>query len=79
MRSGRPRGPGKALRNLGGFAPHLFEGLTGAPGPARLQKCTQKTSGQTAFRYPVWGAGAPKNNAGWPQGEDVAVMDREDT
>ncbi len=28
--------PGKALKNVRGFAPHLFEGLPGPPGPARL-------------------------------------------
>ena len=42
MRSGRPRGPGKALKNVGGEAPHRFEGLPGPPGPARPQKRTPK-------------------------------------
>ncbi len=42
LRSGRPRGPRKALQNEGGEAPHIFEGLPGPPGPARLQKCTKK-------------------------------------
>ncbi len=43
MRSCRPRGPGKAFKNVGGFAPHIFEGFPGPPGPARHQKRTQKT------------------------------------
>ena len=55
LRSGRPRRPGKALKNVGGFAPHMFEGLPGPPGPARPQKRTPKKSGQTAFRYPAMG------------------------
>ncbi len=38
LRSGRPRGPGKALQNMGGFAPHMFEDFPGPPGPARPQK-----------------------------------------
>jgi hypothetical protein len=41
-RSGRPRGPGKALKNVGGFAPNMLEGLPGPPGLARPQKCTPK-------------------------------------
>ncbi len=52
LRSSRPRGPGKAFKNVGGEAPHIYEGLPGLPGPARLQKCTRK-SGQTAFRHPA--------------------------
>jgi hypothetical protein len=52
LRSGRPRGPGKALKNVGGFASHNFEGFPGPPGPARPQKRTPKKPGQTAFRYP---------------------------
>ncbi len=43
LRSGRPRGPGKAFKSVGAFAPHIFEGFPGPPGPARLQTCTQKT------------------------------------
>ncbi len=38
LRSGRPRGPGKALKSVGGFSPDRFEGLPGPPGPARPQK-----------------------------------------
>ncbi len=53
MRSGKPRGPGKAFQNVGGFAPHLLGGFIGPPGPARPQRCPQKTAGQTAFRYPA--------------------------
>ncbi len=40
LRSGRPRGPGKAFKNVGGEAPHLFEGFPRPPGPARIQKRT---------------------------------------
>ncbi len=43
MRSGRPRGPGKALRNVGGETPRISEGFPGPPEPARPQKCTPKT------------------------------------
>ncbi len=43
-KSGRPRGPGRALKNVGknvgGEAPHIFEGFPGPPGPARPQQCT---------------------------------------
>jgi hypothetical protein len=42
LRSGRPRGPGKAFKNVGVFAPHLLEGFPRPPGPARPQKCTLK-------------------------------------
>ncbi len=35
LRFDRPRGPGKAPKNVGGEAPHIFEGLPGPPGPAR--------------------------------------------
>ncbi len=40
LRSGRPRGPGETLKKVGGFAPHIFEGCPGPPGPARPQKRT---------------------------------------
>ncbi len=40
LKSGRPRGLRKAFKNVGGFAPHRFEGLPGLPGPARPQKCS---------------------------------------
>ncbi len=43
LRSGRPRGLGKAFQKIGGFAPHICEGFSGPPGPARLQKCTKTT------------------------------------
>jgi hypothetical protein len=43
LRSGRPRGPGKALKSVGGEDPHLFEGLPGPPRPARPQTSTPKT------------------------------------
>ena len=42
MKAGRPRGPRKAFKKVGGEAPHLFEGLVGLPGPARPQKRTPK-------------------------------------
>ncbi len=55
MRSGRPRGPGKAFKKVGGFAPHHLVGDAGPPGPAP-SKTHPKNSGQTAFRYPVLNA-----------------------
>ncbi len=51
LKSGRPRGPGKALKSVGGFAPHIFEGLPGPRGRSDL-KNAPKNSGQIAFRYP---------------------------
>jgi len=36
--SGRPRAAGKPLKKVGGFAPHLFEGFPGRPGPPRPTK-----------------------------------------
>ena len=36
-RSGRPRGPGRPFRWVGGFAPNLSEGSSGPPGPPRPQ------------------------------------------
>ncbi len=53
MRLGRPRGPGKALKNVGGEAPHIFEGLPGPRGRPDLKNEPTK-SGQIAFRYPVY-------------------------
>ncbi len=41
-RSGRPRRPGKAFKNVGGEAPHIFEGFPGPPGPARPQQRIQQ-------------------------------------
>ncbi len=41
LRSGRPRGPGKAFKKVEGFRPHRFEGFCGPPGPARLPKRSQ--------------------------------------
>ena len=35
---GRPRRPGKPLKNMGGKAPHLFERFPGRPGPPRPPK-----------------------------------------
>ncbi len=38
LRSGRPRGPGKAFTNAGCFAPNLFEGLPGPLGAGQTSK-----------------------------------------
>ncbi len=38
MRSGRPRGPGRALKKMGGFAPHIFEGLPRPPRAGHTSK-----------------------------------------
>ena len=62
LRSGRPRGPGKAFQKVGVLAPHLFEGLPGRPGPARPQKNTPKnparlpagTQTPDGGKYTVW-------------------------
>ncbi len=43
LKSGRPRGPGKALQNVGGEAPHIFEGSPGPPGPDRPENPPPKT------------------------------------
>ena len=40
--SGRPQGPRIPGQKVGGFAPDLFEGFPGPPGPARPHKCTPK-------------------------------------
>ena len=55
LRSGRPRGPGKAFKNVGGEAPHILEGFPGPPGPARLQKGTQ----QNQAGHTSWGVDVP--------------------
>ncbi len=49
MRSGRPREPGKAFKNVGGFAspPTFLKAFPGPRGRPDLKK-----SGQAAFRYP---------------------------
>ncbi len=41
LRAGLPRGPGKPFKNVGGFAPHIFEAFP-PPGPARPRKRTQQ-------------------------------------
>ncbi len=53
LRSGRPRWPGKAFKNVGREGPHLFEGLPGPPGGRPDLKDAPRKSGQTAFRYPA--------------------------
>ena len=51
--SGRLRGPGRALKKVGGGdTPPQFEGVPWPPGPARPPKRTQQKPGQTACRYP---------------------------
>ncbi len=52
LRFGWPRGPGKAFKNVGGEASHIFEGFPGPRGRPDPKKSPQKF-GQTAFRYPV--------------------------
>ncbi len=54
MKSGRPRGPGKAHKNVGGFAPHIFARLSRAPGAGQASKTHLTKSGQTAFRDPAY-------------------------
>ncbi len=54
LRSGRPRGPGKALKKVGGFAPHILEGFPGPPGPARPQKRTPKNPARLPSGTHVW-------------------------
>ncbi len=61
MRSGRPREPGKVLKKVGGFAPHIFEGFPGPP----------EKPGQTAFRYPVASLGIPVILKTWVPGTPV--------
>ncbi len=74
MRTGRPRGPGKALPNVGGVAPHLFEGFPGPPEPARPQKRTQTNLARDCLRVPrkssIWGSGRPRR----PQGPKTMCM-----
>jgi len=41
LRSGRAPGAREGFKKVGGFAPHIFEGFPGPPGPARPQKRTQ--------------------------------------
>ncbi len=60
MRSGRPRGPGTAFQKVGSEAPHIFEGF---PGPWPDFKNAPPKSGQTAFRYPVYGRSSPAKAA----------------
>ena len=50
LKSGRPRGPGKAFKNVGGFAHHFLNSLTGPRGRPGLKKAPN-TSGQIAFRF----------------------------
>ncbi len=48
MRSGRPRGPEKALKNVGAKPPTFFK----ASGAGQTSKMEPNKFGQTAFRYP---------------------------
>ncbi len=43
--SGRPWGPGKPCKNMGGFAPHNFEWFTAPPGPPRPPKSAISPAG----------------------------------
>ncbi len=52
MRSGRPRGPGKALQIVGGFAPTFLKAFPGPRGRPDFNNALKKP-GQTAFRYPA--------------------------
>ncbi len=63
FRSGRPREPGKAFKNVGGFASRRFEGLPGPPGPARHQKRTLKRPRPDCRQVPsfnTWFWGRPE-------------------
>ncbi len=42
MRSGRPRGPGSAFKNVGVEAPHIFEGSPGPRGRPDLKKAPKQ-------------------------------------
>ena len=42
-----------AFKNVGGFAPHLLEGLPGPPGAGQTSKTHPTRPGQIAFRYPA--------------------------
>ncbi len=57
LTSGRPRGPGKAFKNVGGDFPHIFEGVPDPPGASQTSKTHPKTSGQSAFRNPALRSG----------------------
>ncbi len=61
MRSGRPPGPGKAIKSVEGFAPHRFKGFPGPSRPARPQKCNPKNPARLPSgtqKVDVWSAGA---------------------
>jgi hypothetical protein len=60
LRSGWPRGPGKALKKVGGFAPHISEGPSRVPGAGQTSKMHPQKPGQTAFRYPGVRSLSPK-------------------
>ncbi len=42
LRSGRPRGPGKTLKKVGGFAPHILKAFPGPRGRPDLKNATRK-------------------------------------
>jgi hypothetical protein len=65
LKTGRPRGPGKTFRNVGGEAPHISEGLSGLPGPARPQKRTPTIRPDFAFMYPVEAVSSEGSRSGF--------------
>ena len=52
LKSGRPRRPGKAFKNVGGEAATFLKASPGPRGRPDLKNAPNKF-GQTAFRYPV--------------------------
>jgi hypothetical protein len=50
--SGRPPGPRRSLRKVGGFAPHLSEGSPRPPGPPRTQIWPNPSSGPLKSALP---------------------------
>jgi hypothetical protein len=54
LRPGRPRGPGKAFKNMGGLRLLHLGNFVRALGSGQTSKMNPTKSGQTAFRYPVF-------------------------
>ncbi len=55
LRSGRPRGPGKAFQNVGGEAPQILDGFPGTLGPARPQECIPQKFRPDCLQVPSTG------------------------